>query len=80
MAVREYADGFLAAVRSEYEIPLVGNMNACNACEIWNRMQIFVGASIDQVDRIVRRMSDIESPGLVVDAGVVEAAFLLVCG
>ena len=42
-------------------------------------MQILVSASIDQVDRVVRCVSDVEYSGFVVDGGVVEAAFLLVC-
>ena len=79
MTVREYSDSFFAAVGSEYEILLVRNMNACDPNEIWNRMEILVRATIDQIYRVVCRVSDIENPGLVVDGGVVEAALLLVC-
>jgi hypothetical protein len=42
-------------------------------------MQVLVSASIDQVDRIVRCVGDVERSRLVMDGGVVEAAFLLVC-
>lgn len=42
-------------------------------------MQIRVCASIDQVDGVVCCVSDVEYSGFVVDCGVVEAAFLLVC-
>ena len=42
-------------------------------------MQIFVSVSIYQVDRVICCVSDVEYSGFVVDCGVVEAAFLLVC-
>ena len=42
-------------------------------------MQIFVSMGIDQVDRVVRCVGDVESSRFVVDGGVVEAALLLVC-
>ena len=41
-------------------------------------MQILVGAGIDQVERVVRCVGDVEYSGFVMDRGVVEAAFLLV--
>jgi hypothetical protein len=42
-------------------------------------MQVLVSTGIDHVDRIVRRVGDIEYSGLVVYGGVVEAALLPVC-
>jgi hypothetical protein len=42
-------------------------------------MQILVSAGIDQIDRIVRCVGDVEYSGLVVDGSVVEAALLQVC-
>lgn len=42
-------------------------------------MQILVSARIDQVDRVVRGVGDVECSGFVVDGCVVEAALLLVC-
>jgi hypothetical protein len=42
-------------------------------------MQILVSAGIDQIDRVVRSVGDVEYSGLVVDGGVVEAALLQVC-
>ena len=43
-------------------------------------MQILVSVSIDQVDRVVRCVGNVEGSGFVVDGGVVEAALLPVCG
>ncbi len=54
-------------------------MNACDPNEIWNRIEILVLATIDQIYRVVCCVSDIENPGLVVDGGVVEPTLLLMC-
>jgi len=43
-------------------------------------MQVLVSTGIDHVDRIIRRVGDIEYSGLVVYGGVIEAALLPVCG
>lgn len=43
-------------------------------------MQILVSVSIDQVDRVVRCVGNVEGSGFFVDGGVVEAAPLPVCG
>ena len=40
-------------------------------------MQIFVIARIDEVDRVVRGVGDVECSGFVLDGCVVEAALLL---
>lgn len=42
-------------------------------------MQILVGVGIDEVDRVVGCVGNIEGSRFVVDGGMVEAAFLLVC-
>jgi hypothetical protein len=78
--MREYSNSFLAAIRSEHHILLVGNKNPCDPGKVWNRTQVLVSTGIDHVDRIVRRVGDIEYSGLVVYGGVVEAALLPVCG
>ena len=70
---------FLTTVGSEDEISLVRDKDTRNPREIWNRMQILVGVGIDQVDRVVRCVGNIEGSGFIVDGGMVEAAFLLVC-
>jgi len=75
--MREHSHSFFAAVRSEHKILLVGNENACNPSEVWNRTQVLVGAGIDQVDRIVRCVGDVEYSRLVVNGAVVKAAPLL---
>ena len=76
----EYSDSLLAAIRSEHHILLIGNKNPRNRGKVRNRTQVLVSTGIDHVDRIVRRVGDIEYSGLVVYGGVVEAALLPMCG
>jgi len=74
----KHSHSLLATVGSEHEILLIRNKDTCNPGEIRNRTQILVSARIDQVDRVVGCVGDVEYSGFVMDGGMVEAALLLV--
>src|SRR5439155_20759715 len=76
----EQTDRVLATVRGEHEPRWLVDERPRDAFEVRNRADVLAGSGLDDVDRVVGRMGDVQQATTSIDRRVVEATLADVFG